>query len=195
MQLVFATHNQNKFLEVQQLVPEHIKLLSLTDIGCTEDIPETGDTLKANAILKADYVTKNYQIPCFADDTGLLVDALNGAPGVYSARYAGPQRNATDNMNLLLDNLKNKNNRAARFTTIIALQLANKLEIFEGTVTGKITVEKRGTQGFGYDPIFQPNAFDKTFAELPLAIKNKIGHRGKATQKLIKHLKTLKFNN
>jgi len=195
MQLVFATHNQNKFLEVQKLVPKHIQLLSLTDIGCTDDIPETGKTLAENAILKADFVTKTYALPCFADDTGLLVDALNGEPGIYSARYAGEQKNAENNMKKLLVNLKNHENRNARFITIIALQLEKNHQIFEGIVEGEITLQKHGKEGFGYDPIFRPKGYSKTFAQLPLTVKNEIGHRGKAIQKLLNYLNQLQFNN
>jgi len=195
MQLVFATHNQNKFIEVQKLVPKHIDLLSLNDIGCTKDIPETGKTLTENAILKADFVTNTYALPCFADDTGLLVDALNGEPGIYSARYAGEQKNATDNINKLLANLKGIQNRNARFTTVIALNLANNHEVFEDMIEGEITLYKYGRDGFGYDPIFRPKGYDKTFAELPLLLKNKIGHRGKAIQKLLKYLNNPQSNN
>ena len=189
MKLVFATHNQNKFYEVQKLVPTHIQLLSLTDIGCHEDIPETGNTLAENAKLKADYVAQNHALPCFADDTGLLVDALHGAPGVYSARYAGEQKNAEDNMNKLLTEMQGHSNRSARFTTVIALRLDHKNVFFEGTVAGEITLEKKGVDGFGYDPIFKPTGYQKTFAEISLMTKNKIGHRGKAMQKLISYLK------
>ncbi|MDC0008227.1 non-canonical purine NTP diphosphatase [bacterium] len=195
MRLVFATHNKNKFLEVQKIIPSHIKLLSLSDVGCTEDIPETGKTLVENATLKADFVTKTYALPCFADDTGLLVDALNGEPGIYSARYAGEQKNASDNMNKLLANLKDKANRTARFATVIALQMEKDRQTFEGVIEGEITFQKHGKEGFGYDPIFQPKGYDKTFAELPLAIKNEIGHRGKAMRKLLDYLNSLQSNN
>lgn len=195
MQLVFATHNQDKFKEVQKLIPTHVQLLSLTDIGCHDDIPETGSTLSENARLKADYVAQNYALPCFGDDTGLLVDALNGAPGIYSARYAGAQKNAGDNMNKLLAQLEGQSNRSARFTTIIALRLDNEDLFFEGSVAGEITLRKNGTDGFGYDPIFRPSGYQETFAQLPLATKNKIGHRGKAIQKLLDYLKHLRFNN
>lgn len=188
MKLVFATHNKNKFEEVKKLVPDNIDLVSLIDIGCFDDIPETGKTLEENAIIKADYVTRNFKLACFADDTGLLVDTLNGEPGVYSARYAGPQRNADDNMNKLLSELKFKTDRTARFKTIIALNINKECYLFEGTVEGEITTEKHGTKGFGYDPIFRPKEYQKTFAELPLETKNKIGHRGKAIQKLLVYL-------
>ncbi|WP_396637595.1 non-canonical purine NTP diphosphatase [Maribacter sp. R77961] len=190
MELVFATHNKNKLKEIQTLVPDNIQLLSLTDIQCHEPIPETKNTLKGNAKLKADYVTKNYGLPCFADDTGLLVKSLNDAPGVFSARYAGPQNNAEANMDKLLQNLKNKPDRSARFKTVIALNLGGKTFFFDGTVTGEILTQKKGQDGFGYDPIFKPDGYEKTFAELPLEIKNKISHRGKATVKLINYLNT-----
>jgi len=190
MKLVFATHNQNKLQEVKLLMPKHITLLSLDDIGCYEDIPETSKTLKGNAKLKADFVTEKFGMPCFADDTGLLVDALNGEPGVYSARYAGEQKNADDNMNKLLNALKEKENRAAQFKTVIALNLKNESHYFEGIVKGNITNEKRGKGGFGYDPIFRPNDYQENFAQLPIEIKNKISHRGKALQKLIDKLQT-----
>ncbi len=189
MKLVFATHNQNKFDEVKKLVPPHIDLVSLTDIGCTEEIPETGKTLEENARLKADHVTENYRLPCFADDTGLLVDALNGAPGVYSARYAGEQKSASDNIEKLLIELEGQKDRSARFTTIIALNLEKDRYIFKGSVEGDITLEKEGDGGFGYDPIFRPSGYLKTFAELSLETKNQIGHRGKAIHQLLGILK------
>ena len=192
MQLVFASNNKNKILEIQSMLPESIKILSLEDIGCIEDIPETADTIEGNAILKANYVTQKYGFDCFADDTGLEVNSLDGEPGVYSARYAGEQRNADDNMNKLLDALSNKTNRKAQFKTVIALNLNGKQELFTGIVKGEITLEKTGNQGFGYDPIFQPEGFSETFAQLPLEMKNKIGHRGKATQLLIAFLKKKK---
>lgn len=188
MKLVFATNNLNKLKEVQLLVPEHITLVSLKEIGCTEDIAETANTLEGNAQLKADYITKKYNLPCFADDTGLLVNALDGEPGVYSARYAGEQKSSEDNMNLLLDKLKNKTDRSAYFKTVIALNLNDSQILFSGIATGKITPNKHGVEGFGYDPIFKPTDYDKTFAELSLDIKNQISHRGKAIQKLIQHL-------
>lgn len=189
MKLVFATHNSNKLKEVQLLLPKNIIILSLDDIGCTEEIPETGKTLEENAQIKADFVTQNYGYPCFADDTGLLVNALEGKPGVYSARYAGEQKSSEDNMNKLLHQLEGKNNRQARFKTIVVLNLPTEKKQFIGIVEGKITNEKHGDNGFGYDPIFKPNGYDKTFAELPLPEKNKISHRGKAMEKLVNHLK------
>lgn len=192
MQLVFASNNKNKILEIQSMLPESIKILSLEDIGCIEDIPETAYTIEGNAILKANYVTQKYGFDCFADDTGLEVDSLDGEPGVFSARYAGEQRNADDNMNQLLDSLLHKTNRKAQFKTVIALNLNGEQELFTGIVKGEITLEKTGNQGFGYDPIFQPEGFSETFAQLPLEMKNKIGHRGKATQLLIAFLKKKK---
>ena len=189
MQLVFASNNKNKILELQSMLPDTISILSLESIGCFEDIPETADTIEGNAILKANYVTEKYGYECFADDTGLEIDALNGAPGVYSARYAGEQRNADDNMNKVLENLAEINNRKAQFKTVIALNIDGKQHLFTGIAPGEITLEKIGNQGFGYDPIFRPLQYQETFAQLSLDIKNKISHRGKATQQLIDFLK------
>ena len=188
MQLVFASSNKNKIFEIQSMLPETIKILSLDDIGCVEEIPETADTIEGNAILKANYVTSKYGYDCFADDTGLEVTALNGAPGVFSARYAGEQRNSDDNMNRLLEDLSNKSNRNAQFKTVIALNINGKQELFTGIAEGKITLGKTGNKGFGYDPIFQPLGYKETFAELSLEVKNEISHRGKAIQKLINFL-------
>lgn len=188
MNLVFASNNQNKILEIQSILNGSIKVLSLEDIGCHEDIPETADTIEGNAILKADYVTKKYGYDCFADDTGLEINALNGEPGVYSARYAGEQRNSDDNMNKVLSALSDGSDRNAHFKTVIALNLNGKQHLFTGIANGKITQDKKGSQGFGYDPIFQPEGYEETFAELPLNIKNKISHRAKATQQLIDFL-------
>jgi XTP/dITP diphosphohydrolase len=191
MQLVFATNNVNKLLEVQSLIPNHIKLLSLKDINCLEDIPETQPTIEGNAKQKAEYIKTNYGYDCFADDTGLEVEALNGEPGVYSARYAGPQRNAKDNMDRLLSELEDKVDRTAQFKTVVALHLNGQLQTFTGICKGEITKEKYGEKGFGYDPIFKAEGYDKTFAEISLEEKNKIGHRGKAVNQLIEFLKTL----
>ncbi|MDT7830298.1 non-canonical purine NTP diphosphatase [Pricia sp. S334] len=188
MKLVFATHNKNKFAEVKKLMPVCIDLVSLTDIGCTGEIPETGETLEENARIKANYVTENYTLPCFADDTGLLVDALHGAPGVFSARYAGEHKSSADNMDKLLSELKVHSNRNAMFATVIALNLNQEHHTFKGTVSGEIITEKKGTEGFGYDPVFRPFGFKKTFAELPIETKNRIGHRGKAIRKLLQFL-------
>ena len=185
MKLVFASNNKNKIQEIQALVPNTIQIISLEDIGCTEDIPETADTIEGNAILKANYVTSNYGYDCFADDTGLEVEALNGAPGVYSARYAGEQKDANDNMDKLLSELKDKSNRKANFKTVIALNLNGKQNLFTGIINGKIIKEKIGTNGFGYDPIFVADGFDKTFAELSMEEKSTISHRGIAVKELI----------
>ncbi|KAF2329299.1 non-canonical purine NTP diphosphatase [Flavobacterium nitrogenifigens] len=192
MNLVFASNNKNKIAEIQSMLPESIKILSLEDINCLEDIPETADTIEGNAILKADYVTEKYGYDCFADDTGLEVNALNGEPGVYSARYAGEQKNADDNMDKLLEALKNEENRSAQFKTVITLNLNGKQYLFTGIAKGEITLTKTGTNGFGYDPIFKPENFTETFAELPLETKNEIGHRGKAVKQLIDFLSTTK---
>jgi len=191
MQIVFATNNVNKIKEVQALLPNSIQIISLESIGCLEDIPETADTIEGNAIQKANYITQKYGYDCFADDTGLEVEALNGEPGVYSARYAGAKRNADDNMNLLLEKLQNQSNRKAQFKTVIALNLKGKQHLFTGIAAGEITLEKIGNQGFGYDPIFQPEGFSETFAQLSLAQKGQISHRGKATQTLIAFLESL----
>jgi XTP/dITP diphosphohydrolase len=188
MDLVFATHNANKLKEVRLLLPKDIRLISLEDLGCHEDIPETESTLEANAQLKADYITERYGISCFADDTGLIIDALNGAPGVHSARFAGEERDSDKNMEKVLNELKNISTPTARFKTVIALNLNKERILFEGVIEGVITKEKYGTEGFGYDPIFIPKGYDQTFAQLPLEIKNQISHRGKALQKLIAYL-------
>jgi len=188
MQLVFASNNKNKILEIQSILPATIKILSLEDIGCFEEIPETADTIEGNAILKANYVTQKYGYDCFADDTGLEVAVLNGEPGVYSARYAGEQRNSDDNMDKVLNALSDENDRNAQFKTVIALNVKGKQELFTGIAKGEITLEKTGNKGFGYDPIFQPIGYKETFAELSLEIKNEISHRGKATQQLINFL-------
>jgi XTP/dITP diphosphohydrolase len=185
MKLVFASNNKNKIQEIQALVPKTIQIVSLEDIGCTEDIPETADTIEGNAILKANYVTEKYGYDCFADDTGLEVETLNGAPGVYSARYAGEQKDANDNMDKLLSELKDKSNRKANFKTVIALNLNGKQNLFTGIINGKIIEEKIGTNGFGYDPIFVADGYEKTFAELTMEEKSTISHRGIAVKELI----------
>jgi len=189
MKLVFATNNPHKLAEVRALLPQH-PILSLQDIGCYEDIPETQETIKGNAIQKAEYVTKKYGYFCFADDTGLEVVALNGAPGVYSARYAGLDCNAQDNVKKLLEALKDTTNRAARFKTVVALTTPTKTETFEGICTGIILKEQHGNSGFGYDPIFKPTGFDKTFAQMTQEEKSAISHRGKAVRQLIAYLKS-----
>lgn len=191
MKLVFASNNKNKIQEIQALVPNTFQIVSLEDIGCFEDIPETADTIEGNAILKANYVSEKYGYDCFADDTGLEVDAINGAPGVYSARYAGEQKDANDNMDKLLSELKDKSNRKANFKTVIALNLNGKQNLFTGIINGKIIKEKIGTNGFGYDPIFVADGFDKTFAELSMEEKSTISHRGIAVKELILFLQKL----
>lgn len=188
MKLVFATHNHNKLREVQALVPDHITLLSLTDIGCTEEIIEDADTIEGNALLKAKHVLTNYGYDCFADDTGLEVDALDGAPGVYSARYAGEHKNDSDNMNKLLITLATKQDRGAQFKTVIAFAKANKTETFTGICRGNITKERHGDGGFGYDPIFQPEGYDATFAQMAPSLKGKISHRGLAVSEFLEIL-------
>jgi XTP/dITP diphosphohydrolase len=188
MKIVFATNNKNKIQEIQSMLPVTIQILSLESIGCFEEIPETANTIEGNAIMKANYISEKYGFDCFADDTGLEVESLNGKPGVYSARYAGEQRNSDDNMDLLLRELLDKSNRKAQFKTVIALNFEGKQNLFTGIVSGEITLEKMGTGGFGYDPIFKPNGYENTFAELALEVKNEIGHRGKATKMLLKFL-------
>ena len=205
MKIVFATNNQHKLSEIRSILGESIEVLSLKDIGCDVDIPETGTTLEANALQKAQYVYDHYYIDCFADDTGLEVEVLNGAPGVYSARYANMENSASDshdseaNMARLLRELGENNNRRARFRTVIALiQKKNvcpcgctgikEIHQFEGIVEGEIIRERRGGAGFGYDPIFQPEGYDKTFAELGMDIKNQISHRARAVTKLAEFL-------
>lgn len=190
MELVFATNNLNKLKEVKAQLPESIKILSLAEIGCTIDIPETSNTIEGNALQKAIFIKEKFGYDCFADDTGLEVDFLNGAPGVYSARYAGEQKDANDNMHKLLENLKGSSNRKARFKTVISLLINNEVYSFTGICNGTITTKKSGSKGFGYDPIFMPEGYDLTFAEMDLKLKNQIGHRGKAVQQLIIYLKT-----
>ena len=219
MKIVFATNNEHKLSEIRSILGDSIEVLSLKDIGCDVDIPETGKTLEENALQKAEYVYDHYHIDCFADDTGLEVEALNGAPGVYSARYAAVRYVATEsqqtgqepplshdseaNMTTLLKELGNNNNRKARFRTVIALiQKKNvcpcgctsikDIHKFEGIVNGEIIRERRGGEGFGYDPIFQPDGYDQTFAELGLEVKNQISHRARATQKLCAFLQNAK---
>jgi XTP/dITP diphosphohydrolase len=191
MKLVFATNNLHKLKEVQEMLSNSIEVLSLKDIGCSEDIEETESTLEGNAKLKADYITKKYGFDCFADDTGLEVQALDGEPGVYSARYAGEHGNAEKNMEKLLVELQNKSNRKAKFRTIIALNLTNRQYLFEGICEGEILNKKTGVKGFGYDPIFKPSNALCSFAEMNSEEKNIISHRGIAIQKLVKFLNSL----
>lgn len=186
--IIFATGNSNKVKEIQALIGDKYDILSLKDVNCTEEIPETSDTLIGNAIQKAEYVYNRFGKDCFADDTGLMVEALNGEPGVYSARYAGDAKNSEDNMNLLLQKLSSEKNRMAKFQTAICLIQGGEQHIFLGEVKGKITTTKSGNEGFGYDPIFLPTGYDKTFAEMSLVEKNKISHRAKAVNKLIDFL-------
>lgn len=188
MKLVFASNNKNKIKEITLLLPKEIEILSLEDIGCLEEIPETAETIEGNAIIKANYITEKFGYNCFADDTGLEVDALNGEPGVYSARYAGEQKNANDNMDKLLYNLKDKANRKANFKTVICLNLNGAQHLFTGVINGKIIEEKIGNNGFGYDPIFIADGYEKTFAELSLEEKAVISHRGLAVKQLIEFL-------
>ncbi len=190
MDIVFATNNPHKLKEIKALMPVGIELLSLSDIGCYDEIEETEATLEGNARLKADYVTKKYGYSCFSDDTGLEVEALNGAPGVYSARYAGKKASFENNMDKLLKMMKDKENRLAQFRTVIALNINNDQYLFEGICEGQILKVKQGSSGFGYDPIFQPKGFDKSFAEMELNEKGKISHRGLAIKKLIEFLKS-----
>lgn len=187
MELVFATNNINKLQEVQEML-QTIKLTTLKDINCTEDIPESSHTIAGNAIQKVNYLTQYYSADGFADDTGLEIEALNNEPGVYSARYAGEEKSAEANMNLVLEKLKNQTNKKARFVTVIALNLNREQYLFEGICNGKIISEKRGEKGFGYDPIFVPDGFDKTFAEMTQDEKARVSHRGKAVKKLIQFL-------
>lgn len=191
MKLVFASNNTNKIKEIQQLLPSTFEIVSLKDIGCTEDIPETADTIEGNAILKANHVTEKYGFNCFADDSGLEVEILNGAPGVYSARYAGEPKNDDNNMNKLLLNLKDKTNKKANFKTVICLNINGEQHLFTGIINGKIIDEKIGTNGFGYDPIFVADGYTKTFAELTMEEKSAISHRGKAVKQLVDFCKNL----
>ena len=192
MKLVFATNNQNKLAEVQKMLPNSIELLSLKDINCFDEIDETETTLEGNAKLKADYITTKFGYNCFADDTGLEVESLDNKPGVYSARYAGLENDSEKNMQKLLSELKDKTNRKAQFRTAIALNLNNEQFLFEGICKGEITSKKQGEKGFGYDPIFKPNGFNKSFAEMTSEEKNTISHRGIAIQKLVTFLSNYK---
>lgn len=188
--LVFATNNAHKLEEVAAILGDKVELLSLNDIDCHTDIPETAETLEGNALLKSSFIYRNYQLDCFADDTGLEVEALNGEPGIYSARYAGGEgHNAEANMQKLLQNMQGIQNRKAQFRTAICLILDGKRHLFEGIVKGEIIKEKRGGTGFGYDPIFVPNGYTQTFAELGNETKNKISHRALAVEKLCRFLK------
>lgn len=186
--LVFATNNAHKLEEIRAILGDKMEILSLADINCHADIPETANTLEGNAHLKSEYVYDHYGLDCFADDTGLEVEALDGAPGVYSARYAGDGHDSQANMQKLLKEMEEKNNRKAQFRTVISLIEKGEEKLFEGIVRGKITQEKRGNSGFGYDPVFQPEGFDVTFAEMGSEVKNKISHRAKAVEALCNYL-------
>ena len=191
MKLVFASNNKNKIIEIQSILPDSIQLLSLEDIGCFEEIPETAETIEGNAMLKANYVTERFGYDCFADDSGLEVESLNGAPGVYSARYAGEYKNNEHNIDKLLVELSDQNNRKAHFKTVIALNIKNQQHLFTGTAKGEIITERKGINGFGYDPVFQPEGHDRTFAEFSLEEKSAISHRAKAVKQLISFLQSL----
>ena len=188
MILVFATHNSNKAKEIQSLLPADFQILTLTQINCNEEISETAQTLEGNSLLKAQFVNDNFNLNCFADDTGLEIKALNGRPGVYSARYAGEEKSAESNMNRVLSELKNESNRKAQFRTVITLILNDKTHIFEGVINGTISAEKKGIDGFGYDPIFIPEGETRTFAEMTLEEKNQQSHRARAFEKMVSFL-------
>lgn len=192
LQLVFATNNRHKLEEVAAKINGGIQLLTLDDVGCREDIEETGSTFKENASIKSHYIYDRYQLNCFGDDSGLEVDALNGEPGVYSARYAGEHGNHPANIKRILEKLGSETNRKARFVSVISLMWKGEEYFFEGTVEGTIRYESTGSGGFGYDPIFQPNGYNITFAEMSLAEKNTFSHRGKAVEKLIRFLNEVK---
>ncbi|ALU27086.1 MULTISPECIES: non-canonical purine NTP diphosphatase [Myroides] len=188
MKLVFASNNKNKIKEIRNQLPDTIEILSLEDIGCNIDIPETADTIEGNAKLKADFVKRHYGYDCFADDSGLEVDALNGAPGVYSARYAGEQKNDNDNIDKLLQVLQKEENRKANFKTVICLNLHTETYYFTGIIDGQLLRERQGTEGFGYDPIFVADGMNQSFAEIDINAKNAISHRGKAVRQLVDFL-------
>lgn len=187
--IVLATGNPNKVKEIREVLAGAFDIKGLSDIGCTTDLPETSDTLEGNALQKARYVYEHYQLNCFAEDTGLEIEVLHGEPGVYTARYAGSKRDPNDNMDLVLKKLQGSKNRNARFRTVVALIFNGKEYTFEGIVNGSIALQKQGSDGFGYDPIFIPEQYDRTFAEIPLTEKNKISHRGQAIRKLIDFLR------
>ena len=189
MKLVFATNNKHKLQEVRDIVGDRVEVLSLSDIGCFEDIPETADTLQGNALIKARHIYEKFGFDCFADDTGLEVEALDGAPGVYSARYAGEECDSEANMQKLLHNLTGKSNRNAQFRTVIALIINGEELLFNGIVKGTIATEKKGDSGFGYDPVFVPEGYSESFAQMSGEMKNSISHRFRATQQLSDYLK------
>ncbi|HEX8059588.1 MAG TPA: RdgB/HAM1 family non-canonical purine NTP pyrophosphatase [Cyclobacteriaceae bacterium] len=190
LKVTIATNNRHKLGEIQAILKDGIVLQTLKDIGCFEELAEDQDTIEGNSFQKADYVHRNYRVDCFADDTGLEAEALNGAPGVYSAMYAGPQRSHDDNINLLLKNLEGKSDRRARFRTIITLFLGGQMHTFEGIVNGTILTSRRGNDGFGYDPVFLPDNSSKTLAEMSMDEKNQVSHRANAVRKLVNFLNT-----
>ena len=190
MKIVFATNNPNKLIEIKAFMPKEIEIISLEELGCKEDIPETGNSLEDNALEKARYLKNHFGCDCFADDSGLEIDILNGAPGVYSARYAGPERSAQANMNKVLFELDGESNRAAKFRTCIALTIYGKEYLFEGKVDGHIGLEMKGNMGFGYDPIFLPENNERSFAQMSIQEKNLISHRGRGMKKLIYFITT-----
>ncbi len=189
MKLLFASSNEHKIAEIKAILPHGLQLISLKEIQFHDEIPETADTIEENAIQKATFLADKMHIPCFADDTGLVIPSLNGEPGVYSARYAGSQRDAQDNMDLVLKKLNGQSDRKAYFTTVIALYINHKVHLFEGRINGTIITEKRGSNGFGYDPIFVPEGSDKTFAEMTAEEKNGMSHRGRSLAKMTEYLK------
>ncbi|WP_343636941.1 RdgB/HAM1 family non-canonical purine NTP pyrophosphatase [Fluviicola sp.] len=191
MKLLFASSNEHKIAEIKAILPHGFQLISLKEIQFYDEIPETADTIEGNAIQKATFLAEKMHIPCFADDTGLIIPGLNGEPGVFSARYAGPQRNSEDNMNLVLEKLNGQSDRNAHFSTVIALYINHKVHVFEGKIDGSIGTEKRGTNGFGYDPIFTPHGTDKTFAEMSPDEKNGMSHRARALEKMMVYLKRI----
>ena len=193
MKLVFATQNENKAQEIQSLLPEYFKIITLKDIRCFDDIPETAETLEGNSLLKASFISETYNLNCFADDTGLEIESLDFRPGVNSARYAGPDKSADANIDKVLSELEGKTKRNAQFRTIITLILNSSTFTFEGIVHGEIILEKRGENGFGYDPIFVPEGALKTFAEMTLTEKNQYSHRARAFQKMIVFLSEFKI--
>lgn len=188
--LVFATNNRHKLEEVRAILQDKFHIRSLAEIGCLDEIPETSPTIEGNALQKAEYVVDHFNTPCFADDTGLEVEALDGRPGVYSARYAGETATFDDNVDKLLEELKGKSNRRARFKSVIAIVDGCREVLFEGIINGTIVNERRGTSGFGYDPVFVPEGYDQTFAEMPPTLKNSISHRALAVEKLVEYLTT-----
>lgn len=188
--MVFATNNKHKLEEVHAILYDKFHVRSLADIGCFDEIPETSPTIEGNALQKAQYIVNHFNTPCFADDTGLEVEALDGRPGVYSARYAGENATYDDNVDKLLEELKDKSNRKARFKSVVALVVEGRELLFEGIINGTIIHERRGTSGFGYDPVFVPEGYDQTFAEMPPALKNSISHRALAVEKLVNYLIT-----